>query len=66
MATIIASPAREQPTAIAATWLSDFFVGVVCGGVGDGDVVGGDVVGGLHFSTAEQNKTAKYSYKKHS
>lgn len=57
MATMITSPAREHPTAIAATWLSDFFVG----GVGVGDVVGG-----LHFSTVEQNKTAKYSYNKHS
>lgn len=45
MPMIITRAAKEQPTAIATTWLSGFPVGV---GVGAG-VDGG--VGGLHFST---------------
>lgn len=53
MPMIITRAAKEQPTAIATTWLSGFPVGV---GVGAG-VDGG--VGGLHFSTMVE-KTEKF------
>jgi len=46
MPMIITSAAKEQPTAIATTWLSGFFVGVVG-------------VVGLHFSTKVE-KTEKF------